>query len=101
MKIKELVLALLMLGLNFATQLSIPPDQPICNLYGIIRLFGTVAAIIAAAYAGFTLTSSHVHKEREEAKGLLGGVFVGLIVIWLAPLVVTSLVGASSICGWS
>ena len=99
--VKGLVLSLFLLGLSFAEPLDIPADQPICNLYGILRLFGTVAGVLVAAYAGFHLATSHEMTERNNAKALLGGVVIGLIVIWLAPIVVTNLVGASSVCGWT
>ena len=93
-------LALLGLAsLSFAT-LVIPPDQPICNLYGILQVIGTIAAVIVVAYAGFILASSHEIEARNSSKLLLAGVVIGLIVIWLAPLVVQNLVGASSVCGW-
>ena len=39
---KELAVALLLVGLTFA-DLVIPPDQPICRLYGMIQILGTVA----------------------------------------------------------
>jgi NADH:ubiquinone oxidoreductase subunit 6 (subunit J) len=96
----KFVLALALLGISSAA-LSIPADQPICNLYEIIKLLGTVAGVLVAAYAGFILASSHELTERNQAKSLLSGVAIGLIIIWLAPLVVMSLVGANSICGWT
>ncbi|MEM2138114.1 MAG: hypothetical protein QW568_03435 [Candidatus Anstonellaceae archaeon] len=91
--------ALCLAGLAFA-DLTIPPDQPICRLYGMIQLFATIGGILAAAYAGFILATSHDLAERGSAKVLLSGVIVGLIIVWLAPLVVQNLVGASSVCGW-
>lgn len=87
-------------GLVSAADLVIPPDQPICKLYGMIQLFATIGAIIAASYSGFLLTTSHDLAERGNAKMLLGGVFIGLIIVWLAPLVVQYLAGATSVCGW-
>lgn len=96
---KSLVLALLLLGLSFA-DLTIPPDQPVCRLYGMIQILGTVAGILVAAYAGFTLASSHELTERNTSKALLGGVVIGLIIIWIAPIVVKSLVDSAGICGW-
>ena len=86
-------------GLAFA-DLVIPPDQPICRLYSMIQLFATVGGILAAAYAGFILATHHDLAERNGAKMLLGSIIIGLIIVWLAPLVVQSLVGASSVCGW-
>ncbi|MBI5133306.1 MAG: hypothetical protein HZA83_01200 [Thaumarchaeota archaeon] len=99
--LKYLLLALmLLLPLASADPLTIPTSQPICNLYGIIQVLGTVAGVIVAAYGGFILASSHDLAERNTAKALLSGVVLGLIVIWIAPLLVKNLVGASSVCGW-
>ena len=86
-------------GAAFA-DFTIPPDQPICRLYGMIQLFAVIGGIIAASYAGFLLATTHDLAERNNAKMLIGGVVIGLIVIWLAPQVVKYLVGAADICGW-
>lgn len=99
MNYKGLVLALLLLGLSFA-DMTIPVDQPICRLYGMIQILGTVAGILVAAYAGFILASSHELTERNIAKALLGGVVIGLIIIWMAPIIVKTLVNSAGICGW-
>ena len=96
---KHLAIALLLLGLSFA-DLTIPSDQPICRLYGIIQVFGTVAGVLVAAYSGFILASSHELTERNAAKALLSGVIIGLIIIWLAPVLVKNLVNSSGVCGW-
>lgn len=96
---KELAVALLLVGLAFA-DLVIPPDQPICRLYGMIQILGTVAGILVAAYAGFILASSHEITEKNAAKALLGGVIIGLIIIWIAPVLVKTLVNSNGICGW-
>jgi hypothetical protein len=96
---KSLAIALLLLGLSFA-DLTIPSDQPVCRLYGMIQVFGTVAGVLVAAYAGFILASSHELTERNTAKALLGGVIIGLIIIWMAPVLVKSLVNSAGICGW-
>ncbi len=99
MKLRSVALVLLMAGLCFA-DLVIPPDQPICRLYGMIQILGTVAGILVAAYAGFILASSHEIMEKNSAKTLLGGVMIGLIIIWIAPLLVKNLVNSAGICGW-
>jgi type IV secretory pathway VirB2 component (pilin) len=91
--------ALYLAGLAFA-DFTIPPDQPICRLYGMIQVFASIGAVISISYAGFVLLSSHDLIERNNAKMLLGGTLVGLMIVWLAPLVVKSLVGASDVCGW-
>ena len=87
-------------GIVAATGLVIPPDQPVCRLYGMIQVFAIMGGIIAAAYAGFTLATSHDLTDRNNAKLLLSGVVIGLMIVWLAPLVVQNLVGSSGICGW-
>ena len=99
LKVKGLVLTLFLIGLNFA-ELTIPEDQPICNLYDIIKLLGTVAGVLVASYGGFQLASSQELAERSSAKSLVAGVIIGLMVIWLAPVVVKALVGADGVCGW-
>ena len=83
-----------------SADLVIPVDQPICRLYGIIQVLGTIAGVLIAAYGGFVLASSNDIAERNTAKGLLGGVVIGLIIIWVAPLLVKNLVGATDVCGW-
>ena len=101
--IRYLVLLAILAGIASAQSsagIVIPPDQPICRLYGLIQAFGTIAAVIAAAVAGFNLASSHDIEERNRSKMILSGVVIGLVVIWLAPLAVQTLVGASNICGW-
>jgi len=98
----SLLLTSLLCGFTFAqdTGLQIPSEQPICRLYGLIQTFGTVAAVLVAAYSGFQLSSSNDIEERNKAKKILSGVILGLVIIWIAPMVVKELVGATNICGW-
>ena len=56
--------------------------------------------MLVAAYAGFVLASSHEIEARNSSKMLIAGVVIGLIIIWIAPLVVKNLVGATDVCGW-
>ena len=103
MKNKNLfaVLGLLAIaGFAAADPLVIPPDQPICNLYGIIQVIATIGGVIVAAYSGFQLATSHDLTQRDGSKQLIAGVILGLIIIWIAPLLVKSLVGATNVCGW-
>ena len=94
------LLSLFALAGLVSADLVIPADQPICRLYGIIQVLGTIAGVLIAAYGGFILASSNDIAERNSAKQLLGGVIIGLIIIWIAPLLVKSLVGATDVCGW-
>ena len=102
MKLKETIGVLALSGLAAAQSagLVIPPDQPICRLYSLIQLFGTLAAVVAACYAGFKMATSHELTERNNAKTLIEGALLGLIIIWIAPLVVKYLVGSADVCGW-
>jgi hypothetical protein len=103
MKNKTLVTTLSLLalmGVAAAAEITIPADQPICRLYSLIRLFGTLGGVLVAAYAGFQLATSHDTSERNNAKTLISGVVMGLIIIWIAPLLVKNLVGAGDLCGW-
>ena len=101
MKEKIMLAAGLLAAIGMASAtLVIPPDQPICNLYGIIQVMGTIAAVIVMAYSGFILASSHEMEARNSSKMLIAGAIIGLIIIWLAPLIIKSLVGATNVCGW-
>ena len=100
MKLKELVPALALVGLAAADTIVIPPDQPICRLYSLIQLLGTIGGVLVASYAGLHLATSHELTERNNAKTLLSGVVIGLIIIWLSPIVIKYLVGGADICGW-
>lgn len=101
MRISGAVLVLaLVTGAVLAQSITIPTDQPVCRLYGLIQVLGTIAAILLAAYAGFLLTSSHEMEERFKAKLLLSGVVIGIIVIWISPVIVKSLVDTGGVCGW-
>ena len=100
MKLKETISLLVLTGLAAASDIVIPPDQPICKLYSLIQLFGTIGGIIAMSVAGFNLATSHDVNERNNAKTLISGSIIGLIIIWAAPLVVKYLVGGGDICGW-
>lgn len=98
MKMKGLMVVLLLASLSFA-ELTIDSDQPICKLYGIIQTLGTVMGVLGGAYGGFMMTTSHETSERNNAKNMLGGAIIGLIVIWMAPVIINALVD-SSVCGW-
>jgi len=99
MGVKYFALLVLLAGMAFAV-LTIPATQPICKLYSIIQIFGTIGGVLVAAYAGLILASSNDINERNKSKQLISGVIIGLIVIWVAPLVVKELVSATSVCGW-
>ena len=89
-----------MAGLVMAAGIVIPPDQPICRLYSLIQLCGSLGAVLLASYAGFTLATTHDMNERNNAKNYIQGAVLGLIIIWIAPLAIKTLIGGGDICGW-
>ena len=102
MKLRNTLSILALTGIAMAQTagLVIPPDQPICRLYSLIQLFGTIGGILLASYAGLILSTSHDLSERNNAKAYIGGVIIGLSIIWLSPWLINYLVGGASICGW-
>ena len=102
MKLKETMGLMVLSSMAMAQSagMVIPPDQPLCKLYSLIQLFGTLGAVIAACYAGFKMATSHEQTERTNCKALIEGALLGLIIIWIAPFVVQYLVSSSNICGW-
>jgi type IV secretory pathway VirB2 component (pilin) len=60
-----------------------------------IRAVAVFFSVIVCAYAGLVLMTSRNPVQRAEWKEVLIGVFVGLSVIFLAPLVATMLSGGS------
>lgn len=100
MKMKYVMPMLAMAGIALAEGMVIPPDQPICRLYNVIQLLGSVGGVLAAAYGGFILATSHELTERNNSKMLISGAIIGVVIIWLAPLLIQYLVGSASVCGW-
>ncbi|VVC03595.1 Uncharacterised protein [Candidatus Burarchaeum australiense] len=60
-----------------------------------IRAIAVFFGVIVTAYAGFVLMTSRNPAQRAEWKEIVIGVFVGLSVIFLAPIVATLLSGGS------
>lgn len=100
LNLKGLLFALFFAGILFAAPLTIPKNQPICNLYGIIKTIGSIGGALVAAYGGLILATSSETNERNNSKQLLAGAIIGLIIIWVAPLIIKNLVNATDICGW-
>ena len=102
MKLKSMLSLMAAAGLALAqgAALVIPIDQPICRLYSLIQVVGTIGGVLLAAYAGLNLSTSHELTERNNSKLMIQGAILGVIIIWLAPLIVKYLVGATDICGW-
>ncbi|MBN2142970.1 hypothetical protein JW711_06605 [Candidatus Woesearchaeota archaeon] len=67
---------------------------PVMKVYNFIKYAATVLAVIFLVFAGVTfIISGGDAARREQAKMTATYIVVGLIVIWIAPLVVEFLVG--------
>ncbi len=52
-------------------------------------------AILMAAYAGFRLATGSEIEQRGEWKEVLAGICIGLVLLYLAPLVASQFIGGS------
>jgi len=74
---------------TFDTMLS-----PVMKIYNLVKYFASVIAVVVLLFAGITyITSGNDPGKREKAKNMAMYVIIGLIVIWLAPLIVNFIIG--------
>jgi type IV secretory pathway VirB2 component (pilin) len=67
---------------------------PVLKIYNLVKYFATTVAVIVLLFAGLTyMTAGSNPAKREQAKNMIMYVVIGLIVIWVAPLVVNFIVG--------
>jgi len=63
--------------------------EPVMKIYSFIKYAATVLAVLFLVFAGVTfIVSSNDPSRREQAKTMAAYIIIGLIVIWVAPLVV-------------
>lgn len=95
-----LLLPVVVLAVDFNSTIT-PEDQhtfdqilePVMKVYNFIKYAATVLAVIFLVFAGITfITSGNDQAKRESAKMMATYIVIGLIIIWVAPLVVTYLV---------
>ena len=68
--------------------------EPVMKIYNFVKYSATVLAVIFLVFAGVTfITSGNDQAKRESAKTMATYIIIGLIIIWVAPLVVNYLVG--------
>ena len=58
-----------------------------------LKTIAVFFATITIAYAGFSLATSRDAEKRNEWKEVIAGVFVGLILLFLAPLLAAQFSG--------
>lgn len=101
---KKLVLVLLLLlalpcvlgAIDFDSDLTDEEEAqfdqilaPVMKVYNFIKYAATVIGVLMIVFAGITfITAGGEMAKKEKAKNMAIGVVIGLIVIWVAPLVV-------------
>lgn len=68
--------------------------EPVMKIYNFVKYTATVLAVVFLLFAGVTfIMSGNDQAKREQAKMMATYIIIGLIVIWVAPLIVGYLVG--------
>ena len=69
--------------------------EPINKIYDLVKTVISVVAVLAITFAGakFMFSGDNI-QAREGAKSTLGYAIVGLVVVWVAPLIVGFLTAA-------
>ena len=68
--------------------------EPVMKIYNFVKYTATVLAVLFLIFAGVTfIMSGNDQAKREQAKMMATYIVIGLIVIWVAPLIVGYLVG--------
>ena len=67
--------------------------NPVMKIYNLVKYSATVLAVVVLLFAGVTyLISGSNPAKREQAKSMITYVIIGLMVIWVAPLIVNFVV---------
>lgn len=68
--------------------------EPVMKIYNFVKYAATVLAVLFLVFAGITfIMNGDDAGKRESAKTMAAYIVIGLIIIWVAPLVVQYLVG--------
>ena len=68
--------------------------EPVLKIYNFIKYAATAIAVLFLVFAGISfIMSGGDQAKREQSKAMATYVIIGLIVIWIAPLIVNFLVG--------
>ena len=63
--------------------------RPVMKVYNFIKYAASVIGVLMLVFAGITVvTSGGDTGKKEKAKNMAAGVVFGLILIWVAPLIV-------------
>ena len=84
-------------GGNITAEDKVAFDQmltPVMKVYNFVKYAATAIAVVFLVFAGVTfMISGSDQAKREQAKSMAMYVVIGLMVIWVAPLVVQFIVG--------
>lgn len=95
-----LILVLLILPTVFASDYSKPINnndkiifdeilKPLMDIYKLVKYASSTVAVLMLVFSGITfITGGNDMAKRESAKTMAGYIIVGLIIIWVAPLIV-------------
>ena len=94
------VMPVVLADMNFNSSLTDDQKQtfdqilaPLMNIYNFLKYASTIIGVLMFVYAGITfVTAGGEQAKKEKAKQIAMGVVIGLILIWVAPLVVRYLV---------
>jgi len=68
--------------------------EPVMKIYSFVKYSATALAVLFLIFAGITfIMSGNDQAKREQAKMMGTYIIVGLIIIWVAPLIVGYLTG--------
>lgn len=94
-------LSSLVVAVDFNQEISSSDQQtfdqiltPVMKIYNLVRYTATAIAGLILLFAGISyMTTGSDPRKRENAKNMAMYVVIGLVVIWMAPLVVQFIVG--------
>ncbi len=68
--------------------------EPVMKIYNLVKYSATIIAAIILLFAGISyMISGGDPKKREQAKSMAMYVIIGLIIIWVTPLIVNFIIG--------
>lgn len=91
-----LALPVVLAEINFDQDMT-PAEQqqvdnilaPVMKVYNFIKYAATIVGVLMMVFAGVSfITAGGEMAKKEKAKNMAIGVVIGLIIIWVAPLVV-------------
>jgi type IV secretory pathway VirB2 component (pilin) len=90
MKRKLAIFSLMLLVAQFAFAANVADiTAPITKIYDLIKGIVSILGIIAITVAGamYMFSGSNI-QSREAAKGMVSYAIIGLVLVWIAPLMV-------------